>query len=59
MNQNRLVPLPVSLSPADIGLRDPLTVDDVTAPWVWPSCDAAGVLDVTAEPWDVIAGGSI
>jgi hypothetical protein len=58
MPDNLPVPLPVSLSPADICLRDPLTVDDIASPWTWPSCDHAGVLDVTADLWDAICGGA-
>ena len=57
MRADSFVPLPVSLSVADINLRDPLTVDDVVAPWVWPVCDDAGRAAVSVDLWDVVCGG--
>lgn len=58
MRQNHLVPLPVSLSVADLGLRDPLTVDDVCSPWVWPLTVDSDPVDAAADLWDVVCGGA-
>lgn len=58
MLNNHLVPLPVSLSVADIGLRDPLTVDDVCSPWVWPLTVDADPVDDADDLWAVVCGGA-
>jgi hypothetical protein len=56
---NQPVPLPVSRSPADICLRDPLTVDDIASPWTWPPADDYDALGSDADLWAAIVGGAI